>query len=132
VLSVILLGQPELSTVLAKTSVREVGARIEPVVPGCLSIEDGEVRKYIGHRLCLARLERPPVEEPDYNHTPFDESAIAAVEMELSGVPHGAPATFLAINAICSHALHEAVDQGADTVDEDIVHEARKKMLGGV
>lgn len=142
-LSIILLGQPELGTIMRRPAIAEVGARIEVVEPDALSIQDGEVRRYIGHRLCLARTDRAPIEEAEYDSAPFDESALVAIEAELSGYDSapesgitGTVPTYLAINAICSHTLNEAwAMSGGETpenITEDMVRMARSTMLAGL
>ena len=144
VLSVILLGQEELAPLLARESFREVGARIQIVRPGPLSIADGEVRAYIRHRIYIARCDRAPADdrERDAVAIPFDESGLAAVEIECTGQDDddhrsmAAHATvrpdLLTINAICSHSMAEAADLGLDVVTQDVVHQARAKMRAGV
>jgi len=138
VMSIILLGQEELSPTLARNALREVGARIECVKPGPLSIPDGELRAYVRNRIAVARLDREPLgDEADTIAVPFDESGLIAVEQEAQGLGEtgedvAVRPDILTINAICSHSLHYAADLGIDVVNDDVVRKARARMLAGV
>ena len=139
VMSIILLGQEELAPILRQHRLREVGARIEILTPGALSPGNGEVRAYIRWRIGLARFDRcPSPMELEALEIPFDETGLAQVETELSGAgvegshPTGVRPDLLAINAVCSHSLAYAAECGLEVVNEDVVRQARAKMIQGV
>lgn len=144
--SVILLGQEELGTTLARSVNRQIAARMEIVKPDPFRISDGEVRQYIRHRIFCARHPRAPIDfaEAEADPCPFSDDGLRAVEVECtySGDrmpdPDGVSADVqirpdpMVINAICAHSLVTAHEAGESIVTEDLVHNARSKMLAGV
>jgi len=138
VMSVVLLGQEELASILARNALREVGARIACVQPGPLSVKGGEVRAYIRSRVAIATLDRAPLgDEADEVTLPFDESGLAAIEQAAQGVGKkvtqmGVRPDVMTVSAICSCALEYAANLGVQAVNEDIVRAARAKVLAGV
>jgi len=134
VLAIILFGQDqELLAILRRNDIREVGARVQTITPGPLSVPDGEVRAYLRHRILIALRDRAPIDdaERDQIPIPFDESALVAIERILSPKPDGdgVRADLLTINAVCSQSLDYASDSlGVDVVTEDVVRQARARI----
>lgn len=111
-LQIILIGQPELRELLARTDLRQLAQRItgryhlEP-----LSRE--ETDKYIEHRLQVAGALGEV----------FDAGAKRAVYRLSQGVPR-------LINVICDRALLGAYSQGSRTVNRTLVHRAAREITG--
>jgi len=111
-LQIILIGQPELRELLARTDLRQLAQRItgryhlEP-----LSRE--ETDKYIEHRLQVAGALGEV----------FDASAKRTVYKLSQGVPR-------LINVICDRALLGAYSQGSRTVNSALVRRATREITG--
>jgi len=131
VLAVVLLGQEELATILARHSNREIGARVKLIQPPPLSIVDGEVRAFIHHLCAVATLDRAPVDaaERDEVPIPFNNSSLDAIEQELGG---DVRPDLLTVQSLASHTLYEAHSIHADAADADCVRSARAKLTQGV
>lgn len=111
-LQIILIGQPELRELLARTDLRQLAQRItgryhlEP-----LSREETE--SYIEHRLQVAGALGEV----------FDDGAKRAVFKLSQGVPR-------LINVICDRALLGAYSQGSRIVNRRLVHRATREITG--
>jgi len=105
---ILLVGQPELSAMLAQSDLRQLRERIglrfrlEP-----LSRE--ETKQYITHRLTIAGK--------DYNDTFFTDGALNRIYGLTKGVPRR-------INILCNNALLVAYATDARSIDSDLVDEA--------
>ncbi len=111
-LNVILVGQPELRTTLARPDLRQLAQRITARYHlGPLSLTDTDA--YIRHRLRLAgapgRIFRP--------------RAVRAVHRHSRGIPR-------LINLICDRALMAAYTRGLREVDAAVVTEAVQELAG--
>ena len=111
-LQIILVGQPELNTILARDDMRQTNQRITAryhLEPLGLS----ETQSYIHHRLKIAGLDEQVL----------SAAAIKAVYDISGGIPR-------LINSICDRSLLGAYVEGKMQVDVDIVRRASKEVLG--
>ena len=110
-LTLVLVGQPELREMLDQKSLRQLSQRInsrshlEP-----LSAQ--ETRTYVKHRLAVAGGSGSEITDP----------AIRRVHALSGGVPR-------VINVLCDRALVGAFGRGGKVVDEDLVEEAAVEVL---
>jgi type II secretory pathway predicted ATPase ExeA len=106
-LSVLLLGHPELADKLQKHDVREVLQRMAIVELPPLNVKAGELLAYMRHRVkayCGRELEEL-----------FDAGAVAALANRLQGDVYP-----LAINNLANRALNKAAELGAPFVTADV------------
>ncbi|HEX4896590.1 MAG TPA: AAA family ATPase [Solimonas sp.] len=113
-LRIMLIGQPELSHLLARADLRQLASRITAryhLTP----LSADETAEYVEHRLRVAgaRLEI------------FSRPALAAVYRYSHGVPR-------LINIICDRALLGAYGQQARKVTPEIVREATRQAMGSL
>ena len=111
-LQIILIGQPELRELLARTDLRQLAQRIT----GRYHLEPltrEETNQYIEHRLQVAGALGEV----------FDAGAKRAVFKLSQGVPR-------LINVICDRALLGAYSQGVRTVNRRLVHRAAREITG--
>ena len=111
-LQIILIGQPELRELLARTDLRQLAQRIT----GRYHLEPltrEETDQYIEHRLQVAGALGEV----------FDAGAKRAVFKLSQGVPR-------LINVICDRALLGAYSQGVRTVNRRLVHRAAREITG--
>lgn len=110
-ITLVLVGQPELRDLLDQPVLRQLSQRItsrshlEP-----LTVD--ETRKYIKHRLLVAGGQG----------TEFDEAAVARVHEFSGGVPR-------VVNVLCDRALVGAFGRGLKVVDEGLVLAAAAEVL---
>lgn len=110
-LQIVLLGQPELRTSLARTEMRQLAQRVTARFHlGPLSYE--EVRGYISHRLEVAGCDRPV----------FAPAALRKVYRCSRGIPR-------LINLICDRALLGAYTRNLGVVTRGIVRQAAREVL---
>lgn len=110
-LRIILVGQPELRTLLARPDLRQLAQRITAryhLPP----LDREETIAYIGHRLRVA----------GGRGDLFTPGALRAVHRRSGGIPR-------LINIICDRALLGAYGQGARRVDARLVHQATREAL---
>jgi general secretion pathway protein A len=111
-LQVILIGQPELATLLEQPGLRQLAQRItaryhlEP-------LSRPETAAYVRHRLAVAGRRAPL----------FTAGALRAVHRRSGGVPR-------LINAICDRALLGAYAEGRQTVRAATVRRAARELSG--
>lgn len=105
-LQIILIGQPELETVLARPELRQISQRITARY-ALRALSRKETGKYIYHRLEVAGLAKRL----------FTTRAIRAVYRHTQGVPR-------LINTICDRALLGAYVNGRQKIDAAIVKKA--------
>ena len=87
-LQIVLIGQPELRTMLAKPELEQLAQRV--IARFHLdALSPAETQEYIAHRLEIAGLERP---------TPFERKALRRIHQLSRGVPRR-------INLLCDRAL---------------------------
>lgn len=110
-LRIILVGQPELRSLLARPDLRQLAQRITAryhLPP----LDQEETAAYVGHRLQVA----------DGRGELFTGGALRAVYRRSGGIPR-------LINVICDRALLGAYGQGARQVDAKRVRQAAREAL---
>jgi general secretion pathway protein A len=115
-LHIILVGQPELKTLLAKPELRQLAQRITArfhLTPLTLS----ETQAYIRHRLKVAGL-------PE-GRSPFSYAIIKRIHAFTGGIPR-------LINVICERCLIGAYGSNQQRIDNAIFNAARKEVIGGL
>lgn len=115
-LHIILVGQPELKTLLAKPELRQLAQRITArfhLTPLTLS----ETQAYIRHRLKVAGL-------PE-GRSPFSYAIIKRIHAFTGGIPR-------LINVICERCLMGAYGSNKQRIDNTIFNAARKEVIGGL
>ncbi|HEX8605554.1 MAG TPA: AAA family ATPase, partial [Pseudoduganella sp.] len=112
-LQVILIGQPELRTMLARPELEQLAQRV--IARYHLgSLTAAETGQYIAHRLAVAGLAGP---------SPFPADAAAQVH----GLTHGVPRR---INLLCDRALLGAYVENKAQVTRRIVRRAAQEVFG--
>jgi general secretion pathway protein A len=110
-LQIILIGQPELRTLLERDEMRQLAQRVtaryhlEP-------ISREETRAYIQHRLQVCGI----------SHSIFRKDAIEAIHQLAGGIPR-------LINVLCDRSMLGAYAEGESRVDGRIVKKAAKEVL---
>ena len=111
-LQIVLIGQPELRSLLAQPELEQLAQRvIARFHLGALS--EAETRQYVRHRLDVAGLTGP---------LPFSEAAVARVHALTRGVPRR-------INLLCDRALLGAYASDRREVDTSIVEQAALEVF---
>jgi general secretion pathway protein A len=112
-LQIVLIGQPELRTMLKRPELEQLAQRV--IARFHLdALSKSETRHYIEHRLAVA------------GHTgalPFDEPALQTIYRLARGVPRR-------INLLCGRALLGAWASGQNRVNRRIVHKAATEVFG--
>jgi len=111
-LQIILLGQPELLTILAKPELRQLSQRITARFH-LDALNRNEIASYIKHRLVVAGAKG----------TFFPNSAINRIYKISSGIPR-------VINLICDRSLLGTYSEGEIQVSPSIVKKAAREILG--
>ena len=112
-LQIILIGQPELRSMLARPELEQLAQRV--IARFHLdALTPAETAQYIRHRLEVAGLTRP---------LPFDRPALKRVHQLARGVPRR-------VNLLCDRALLGAVAGGMPTVDRATVYKAAVEVFG--
>jgi general secretion pathway protein A len=112
-LQIILIGQPELRTLLAQPHLEQLSQRvIARYHLEALSPQD--TAQYVAHRLAVAGLATP---------LPFDAAALKRVHALTQGVPRR-------INVLCDRALLGAWSAGSPQVDARMVDAAWREISG--
>lgn len=111
-LQIVLLGQPELKTMLEKRELRQLSQRITARfhLHALNRLETGD---YLRHRLAIAGCDRPV----------FTQKAVNLIHHASQGIPR-------LINLISDRTLLGAYSQGSATVDAEHVYQARDEVLG--
>jgi general secretion pathway protein A len=112
-LQIILIGQPELSNMLAQQDLRQLAQRITARY-SLAAITHDETRYYIAHRCRVAGARR----------LLFKYSALHHAHVLTGGIPR-------LINILCDRALLGAYTHGESTVDVRIVRRAAKELGSG-
>lgn len=111
-LQIILIGQPELRTMLAEPGLEQLAQRvIARYHLGPLTA--AETRQYVEHRLAVAGLQGP---------MPFDAAALAAIHRSTGGVPRR-------INLLADRALLGAYSRQRREVDRAMVARAAQEVF---
>lgn len=112
-IQVLLIGQPELRTMIEKPILEPLAQRVVtrfhlPALP------PAETERYIAHRMAVAGLN---------GELPFDAAALRLIHKLCGGVPRR-------INVLCDRALHDAHTAGLRRVDTDVVNGAADAVFG--
>jgi general secretion pathway protein A len=112
-LQIILIGQPELRSMLARPELEQLAQRV--IARFHLdALTPAETAQYIQHRLEVAGLTRP---------LPFERSALQRVHQLARGVPRR-------VNLLCDRALLGAFAGGLPVVDRATVNKAAAEVFG--
>ncbi len=112
-LQIILLGQPELQEILAKSELRQLAQRI--IARFHLSpLTQAEVPKYIAHRLGVAGYSGDEI---------FESGAMRLIGKQSQGVPR-------LINTLCDRALLGAYAKEKNSIDTSTVRQAIQEVTG--
>jgi general secretion pathway protein A len=113
-LQIILIGQPELRTILAKPELEQLAQRV--IARFHLgTLDKAETLQYIQHRMQVAGLRGP---------LPFSKQAVARIHDLTRGVPRR-------INLLCDRALLGAYSSGAPQVVAAVVEKAAREVFEG-
>ena len=111
-LQIILIGQPELRTMLAQPEMEQLAQRV--IARFHLdALSEDETAQYIRHRLAVAGLARGKL---------FDAPALQRVHQLSRGVPRR-------INLLCDRALLGAYAEGQSRVDRQIIDKAASEVF---
>ncbi|MES2633924.1 MAG: AAA family ATPase [Pseudomonadota bacterium] len=111
-LQIVLIGQPELRTMLARPELEQLAQRV--IARYHLdALTPQETEQYIRHRLEVGGLERP---------MPFEKKAIARIHQLARGVPRR-------INLLCDRALLGAFANTQGAVDRETVDKAAAEVF---
>jgi general secretion pathway protein A len=111
-LQIMLIGQPELRTMLARPELEQLAQRV--VARFHLdALSEAETQQYIQHRLAVAGLK---------GAIPFDRKAVRRIHALTGGVPRR-------INLLCDRALLGAYATGQATVNAQIVDKAATEVF---
>jgi general secretion pathway protein A len=111
-LQIILVGQPELLTLLQRSDLRQVAQRVAAryhLAP----LAENDTRAYVLHRIAMAGL----------NTLLFDDAALRAVHRATGGVPR-------LLNVVCDRALLGAYAVRSPHVTAAIVRRAAREVAG--
>ena len=112
-LQIILIGQPELRSMLARPELEQLAQRV--IARFHLdALTPAETAQYVRHRLEVAGLTRP---------LPFDRSALKRVHQLARGVPRR-------VNLLCDRAMLGAFAGGLPVVDRATVNKAAAEVFG--
>ncbi|HTT11366.1 MAG TPA: AAA family ATPase [Burkholderiaceae bacterium] len=111
-LQIVLIGQPELRTMLAKPGLQQLAQRV--IARYHLeALSEPETLRYVRHRLNVAGLSRA---------VPFDRASLKRIYVYSRGVPRR-------INLLCDRALLGAYANGKTIVDAQTVEMAAREVL---
>ena len=113
-LQIILIGQPELTAILARPELRQLNQRITARF-NLTALSADEVKVYVHHRLQIAGLKE--------NRGLFSDAALRELYRLTDGIPR-------LINLICDRAMTGAYGRGQSTVSKSLVREAASEVLG--
>ena len=132
-LQVILIGRPDLDVTLDRPELRELSQRISRRCE-LLPLNDVEIRRYISHRLAVARASANTVDDPSpvepvldgsiQSQAPgeiFTEDALAAIVTLSRGVPR-------VINLLCDRALEAGFAGQVPAIDAPLVLGAKATL----
>jgi general secretion pathway protein A len=129
-LQIVLVGQPELESLLARPELRQLQQRVsrrfrlEP-------LNRGEVHGYIDHRLALARNGRTPSRAPGATELAHELAEWSGAKPSVEFTPDAVQAVFelsqglpRVVNLLCDRSLEEARASGLHIVDDSVIHKA--------
>ncbi len=112
-LQIVLIGQPELRTMLERPDLEQLAQRVIARYH-LVSLNVGDTARYIQHRLTVAGYS---------GQIPFDEKALRRIYALTRGVPRR-------INLLCGRALLGAWANGLHQVDRPMVDKAALEVFG--
>ena len=112
-LQIVLIGQPELRTMLARPELEQLAQRVIARFH-LKALSDTESTQYIRHRLAVAGMTRG---------LPFDRQAIERVHVLARGIPRR-------INLLCDRAMLGAYARGTHRIGREIVDRAALEVFG--
>lgn len=111
-LQIVLIGQPELRSMLARPELEQLAQRV--IARFHLdALDPAETIQYVEHRLAVAGLTGP---------TPFDRGSLERVHRVTGGVPRR-------INLLCGRAMLGAWAHGLHRVDRKVVNRAAREIF---
>ncbi len=112
-LQIVLIGQPELRTMLQQPELAQLAQRV--IARFHLdALSEHETTQYISHRLAIAG---------HHGALPFDDASLRQIHRLTHGVPRR-------INLLCGRALLGAWAHGATRVNRSIVNKAAQEVFG--
>ena len=122
-LQIVLIGQPELRTMLARPDLEQLAQRvIARFHLGPLNLR--ETQQYIRHRLAVAGPTGPTGLSANFAALPFDSRALARIHALSGGVPRR-------INLLADRALLGAYAQSLQRADRRTVDQAAREVFFG-
>ena len=109
-LQIVLVGQPNLETMLRQPDLRQLDQRVARRIE-LYPLSGNEVQDYIARRLAAASA----------SMVPFTPDAIAAVQRISAGIPR-------VINTLCDRALEIGCERQLKRLDQDVVHAAAERL----
>ena len=112
-LQIVLIGQPELRTMLERPELEQLAQRVIARFH-LKALSSKETEHYIRHRLSVAGMTRS---------IPFDRKAIQQIHEIARGVPRR-------INLLCDRAMLGAYAHGKNVIDSEVVEKAAREVFG--
>lgn len=112
-LQIVLIGQPELRTLLAQPALEQLAQRVLARFH-LDALSEAETRLYVAHRLSVAGLSGP---------SPFQPAALRRIYNLAGGVPRR-------INLLCGRAMLGAYSQGLAQISRTVVDKAAREVFG--
>jgi general secretion pathway protein A len=112
-LQIVLIGQPELRTMLERPDLEQLAQRVIARFH-LKALSEKETEHYIRHRLSVAGMTRA---------IPFDRKAVQRIHVIARGVPRR-------INLLCDRVMLGAYAHGQHTIDTPMVEKAGREVFG--
>ncbi len=112
-LQIVLIGQPELRTMLERPELEQLAQRVIARFH-LKALSSKETEHYIRHRLSVAGMTRA---------IPFDRKALQRIHEIARGVPRR-------INLLCDRAMLGAFAHGKNNIDTEIVEKSAREVFG--
>ncbi len=112
-LQIVLIGQPELRTMLERPDLEQLAQRVIARFH-LKALSERETEHYIRHRLSVAGMSRA---------IPFDKKALLRIHEIARGVPRR-------INLLCDRAMLGAYAHGQQVIDAAIVEKSAREVFG--
>jgi general secretion pathway protein A len=112
-LQIVLIGQPELRTMLERPDLEQLAQRVIARFH-LKALSSKETEHYIRHRLSVAGMTRA---------IPFDRQAIQRIHEIARGVPRR-------INLLCDRAMLGAYAHGVQHIDSAVIEKAAREVFG--
>ncbi len=112
-LQIVLIGQPELRTLLAQPALEQLAQRVLARFH-LDALSEAETRLYVAHRLSVAGLS---------GSSPFQTAALHRIYQLAGGIPRR-------INLLCGRAMLGAYSQGLTQISRAVVDKAAREVFG--